>query len=682
MAAPTHDRWYRENLESLHQALDRLRHILAAYIGTHAEAQTEVPLEKKQTKRESKRTEPEASPDPPALAQLCELFHLSPFERDLLLLCAGMEIDARFESLFVQASGSPQRNFPTLRLAVAALPEANWGVFSPQNPLHYWQLLEVAPGTTLAQAPLQIDRRILCALLGEKAFDEQLMGLLKPLAIAAGSLPPSQLDVVDRAIASWSQRWSAIQLCGGDGGGRDRIAATLCQQVGLSLYRLSATSLPNSANDLRQFARRCQRECMLSNSALLLDCQTLDAENTLLDNKLIPFIDQIETPLILSSNERLPFNADRVITFEVPPLNYNERKVLWKTYLNLANDRSDKALNGQLDPIVAHFNLGSAAIQTACEQFKLKQKSSQQETASPKNTTNADSPHSIPHTPHPLWYICRTQARPHLDSLTQRLEAQATWDDLVLPENVQQVLRQVVAQVRQRARVYQEWGFATQSSRGLGLSTLFHGESGTGKTMAAEVLARELQLDLYRIDLSTVVSKYIGETEKNLRRIFDAAETGGAILLFDEADAIFGKRTAVQDSHDRYANIEVGYLLQRMEAYQGLAILTTNLKQVLDRAFLRRLRFMVEFPFPKAQARWEIWQRCFPAQTPTQGLDFERLSQLKVSGGNIRTIAMNAAFLAADAGEPVMMRHLRQATQHEYAKLEKSFTGFESKLFA
>jgi len=235
----------------------------------------------------------------------------------------------------------------------------------------------------------------------------------------------------------------------------------------------------------------------------------------------------------------------------------------------------------------------------------------------------------------------------------------------------------IAAHVRHRVHVYERWGFAAQSARGLGISALFVGGSGTGKTMAAEVLARELRLDLYRIDLSSVVSKYIGETEKNLRRVFDAAEESGTILLFDEADALFGKRTEVKDSHDRYANIEVSYLLQRMEAYRGLAILTTNFRSALDAAFLRRLRFIVDFPFPTAAQRAEIWRRIFPAATPTADLDLARLAQLSLPGGNVRNIAVNAAFFAAEAQSPVDMSHLLRAARAEYAKLEKPLTGTE-----
>jgi SpoVK/Ycf46/Vps4 family AAA+-type ATPase len=225
--------------------------------------------------------------------------------------------------------------------------------------------------------------------------------------------------------------------------------------------------------------------------------------------------------------------------------------------------------------------------------------------------------------------------------------------------------------------VLDDWGFAHRDGRGLGISALFHGPSGTGKTLAAEVIARRLGFDLIRVDLSQVVSKYIGETEKNLSRIFDAADRGGCVLLFDEADALFGKRSEVRDSHDRYANIEVGYLLQRIEAFRGLAILTTNLKQVLDPAFMRRLRFVVAFPFPDTAERKKIWERSFPAATPREHIDFDRVARLQVTGGNIRSIALHAAFLAAAERAPVSMRHLWKASRDECARIEKAVTAAE-----
>jgi SpoVK/Ycf46/Vps4 family AAA+-type ATPase len=339
-----------------------------------------------------------------------------------------------------------------------------------------------------------------------------------------------------------------------------------------------------------------------------------------------------------------------------------EQRELWRGYLGEVAGR----LNGQVESLVAQFNLNSSSIRTvaadALERSAL--------------AAAGHHPDSDP-LPEMLWRSCCAQSRARLESLAQYIEPVATWEDLVLPPVQLQTLRQITAQVRQRQRVYQDWGFSQKSSRGLGISALFAGGSGTGKTMAAEVLANELCLNLYRIDLSQVVSKYIGETEKNLRQVFDAAEDGGAILLFDEADALFGQRSEVKDSHDRYANIEVSYLLQRMESYLGLAILTTNMKASLDSAFLRRLRFTVQFPFPDTSQRAEIWRRVFPQATPTEGLNPEALARLNVAGGNIRNMALTAAFLAADEDRPIAMRHLLSAARSEYAKLEKTLTDAE-----
>ena len=247
----------------------------------------------------------------------------------------------------------------------------------------------------------------------------------------------------------------------------------------------------------------------------------------------------------------------------------------------------------------------------------------------------------------------------------------ARWDDIVLPPNETALLHRIADQVAWRGTVYRDWGFAERMSRGLGISELFAGATGTGKTMAAEVLANHLRLDLFRIDLSAVVSKWLGETEANLRRLFDAAEDGGAILFFDEADALFGKRTEVKDSHDRYANIEINYLLQRMESYSGLAILATNMKSALDQAFLRRLRIVLDFPYPGAVERKAMWQKAFPAGTPTADLDFDRLARINVTGGHIAVIALNAAFQAAQQGGRVTMPILFNAARLELRKLAR-----------
>src|SRR5262249_6765045 len=270
-----------------------------------------------------------------------------------------------------------------------------------------------------------------------------------------------------------------------------------------------------------------------------------------------------------------------------------------------------------------------------------------------------------------LWGAVLARTRPTLETLAERIAPKATWDDIVLPNAERALLRQVADQVAQRSRVYQDWGFERKISRGFGISALFAGESGTGKTMAAEVVANHLRLDLYRIDLSAVVSKYIGRTGKNLRRLLHPAQASGMILFFDEADALFGKRSEIKDSHDRYANIEVNYLLQRMESFSGLAILASNMKSALDGAFLRRLRFVVNFPFPGTVERKAIWERAFPPQTPTRDLDFDRLAQLNLAGGHIALIALNAAFVAAQAKSEVTMPLILDAARNEFRKIER-----------
>ncbi len=313
--------------------------------------------------------------------------------------------------------------------------------------------------------------------------------------------------------------------------------------------------------------------------------------------------------------------------------------------------RSTGLEDGDVDRLAAQFDLGLESIQRIAR-------------------AELETPDAGPLSER-LWEASRRAARPRLDSLAQRIDAKAGWDRLILPEPELALLRQLADQVGVRTRVYQDWGFAETMNRGLGISALFAGESGTGKTLAAEVIATELRLDLFRIDLSSVVSKYIGETEKNLRKLFDAAEGGGAILFFDEADALFGKRSEVKDAHDRYANIEINYLLQRMEAYRGLAILATNMKSALDPAFTRRLRFIINFPFPGIAERRRMWERALPSSTPNVGLDFDRLARLTLTGAGIHNTALNAAFLAAKNGTSVTMREMLESARTELRKLER-----------
>ncbi len=616
--------WQEANQRRLIAHLDRLRAVLRRHAGEQVGAEPE-------------------TPEPPALRLVVDAFGLSDFERDVLLLCAGCELEGDFAGLCAAAQGDPRRTAPTFGLALAALAGAHWTALSPDGPLRRWQLVETAPGQSLTAGPLQIDERVLHHLAGISTVDARLCGVVR--SISAAPQPASHNAAAAKVVALWEAAGGAppaVQLCGGDASTRRAVAAAACARVGLTAMTLDAVELPASSAEQETLARLWEREAALSHAALVLEIDELDDSDR--RRAAARFLAAIGGHRIVSTTNPLQPRGEPLLRVDVEALGTAEQLELWTAALN------GHAGGEDLAGVAQQFRLGSEGVAAAAARVLAGSSA---------------------------WEACREQARPRLDDLAARIEPTAGWDDLVLPQPQLETLHQIALHVRHRATVYEDWGFAAMGARGLGINALFAGPSGTGKTMAAEVLANELRLDLYRIDLSAVVSKYIGETEKNLRRVFDAAEEGGAILLFDEADALFGKRSEVKDSHDRYANIEVSYLLQRMETYRGLAILTTNLRSALDQAFLRRLRFVVLFPFPDAAQRAEIWRRIFPAETPVERLEPNRLAQLNVAGGNIRNVALGAAFLAAEDHGPVRMEHLVRAARTEYAKLEKPLSDAE-----
>jgi hypothetical protein len=586
-----------------------------------------------------------------SLDAACAAFSLSPFERDLLLLCAGVEMSSEMLALVAAAQG--ERPAVTFALALSLLPDAHWSSITPAAPLRRWRLVEVGPGDALTSSPLRIDERILHVLAGLDCLDERLQPLLTACGAAGEPFAPSLRALASRIARFWRDDGAKVRvhLSGEDAASRQLILAAACDELRIPLRLLRAADLPPLAADRQSLAHLWAREALLGGGALLVECDE-EPEQV---RAAAAFAHHGAGRIAVSSRDPLRV-VDGAVPVEVRLPAAGEQRSMWQQTLG----KHAAQANGALDRVVSQFQLGPIAIR-AVGAAVLGELSGQ-----PKRGLEPV-----------LWEACRAQSRLRLDDLAQRLLPSASWDDLVLPDEQRAILLQIVGHVRHRHRVYETWGFARRGGRGLGIGALFAGVSGTGKTMAAEVIADALHLDLYRIDLSQVVSKYIGETEKNLRRIFDAAETSGAVLLFDEADALFGKRTEVRDSHDRYANIEVSYLLQRMESYRGLAILTTNLKSALDTAFVRRLRFVVQFPFPDAGQRREIWRRIFPGDTPTEALDHDKLAQLGVPGGNIRNIALNAAFLAADGGQPVTMAHLVAAAKSELAKMEKPLSEAE-----
>lgn len=600
------------------------------------------------------------------LHRLTELFELSRFELHLVLLCAGLELDPDFPALCAAALPPSGPAAATFHLALAVLPEPDWGAISTAATLRLWRFIEIGAGPVLASAPITLDENILFFLLCVRHQDRRLAGILEPLAEADRELAPSHVALGDHLAATWSRddgEGPVLQLCGPDFEPQRNIAAYLARELSLDLQVLSVGALPTAPAELSHLLRLWHREARLTESVLLVDGHALSAGDEARARALDWFIEQTRSPMIVCGRDRRLSVSRAMLTADVAKPTLAEQRHRWVR----AAGGTFEGLEERLAPLVYQFNLGFPAIQAAA--------------AAALAEVDAGGPDSDPvgHLTEALWQACRLQARGRLDGLARRIEPAAGWEDLVLPDKQKDALREIVAQVRHRALVYQTWGFAAKSSRGLGVTALFSGPSGVGKTLAAEVLALELRLDLFRIDLSSVVNKYIGETEKNLRRVFDEAEAAGAVLLFDEADALFGKRSEVKDSHDRHANIEVSYLLQRVESYAGLAILTSNLPEALDTAFLRRLRFTVMFPFPDLAQRAEIWRCVLPAELPLEGVDVGKLARLNASGGQIRNIAVNAAFRAAVEGGPLKMTHLLRAAAYEAEKSGKSLTESETR---
>lgn len=601
-------------------------------------------------------------PQQPALETLSGIFGLTPFERDTLLLCAGMELDSDLASLLSDNFGNKTAHL-SMSLALSVLPGAHWSAVIPDAPLRYWRLIELADGDTVTKRLLRINERILHHLIG-LSYKDHSLGAMTEIFEPPYDLPPSQSALSEKAAGllfrgNVGDAPGLIMLCGNSRADKRGIAAMIGERTGVKMFALAAGDIPLAYNDRATLARMWDREALLTGGVLVLEFDDSDTPEAV--TAALSFIEDIRGPVIVSARNPLRFRNRSAFRLDVKEPTSAEQGVFWEKSLETVAPE----LKTDIASFTSQFSMNCKTIELATAELRQQLAGNGVESPTTGELKNM------------LWNSCRTQTRPLLDDLAQRIESMVTWDELVLSEPQFDVLREIAVHVRRRTTVYEEWGFARKLSRGLGISALFSGSSGTGKTMAAEVVANELKLDLYRIDLSSVVSKFIGETEKNLRRVFDAAEGGGVILLFDEADALFGKRSEVKDSHDRYANMEVSYLLQRMEAYRGLAILTTNMKSALDDAFMRRIRFMVNFPFPDASHRARIWQNIFPEDTPRNGLDMEKLAQLNVSGGNIRNIAMNAAFIAAEKKEPVSMAHIMRAALGEYSKLEKPLTDTE-----
>lgn len=594
-------------------------------------------------------TPPELDTPHPMMAQLAAAFELSDIEQQILLLCAAVELEPRFGDLCAAFHNTPTKTHVTWQL-IRALFGNVIALAAPDSTLRYWHFItHNRANLPIFDTELRIDEHILHYLRGDVTLDARLQLSLRPIDDDLASPSPTQMEAVQHIIAQLArdEGWSRlpfIYLLG-----KPDVALIfahyLAQRLEKQPVQLVTTALPSTIGETDLFIRLWERESRLHPLMLYIEAPDSHQQREgveALTRRLLADTSQI---IILNTQERwhLPERAGVLQTVERPTI--PEQRHAWSVLLNMPEDA--------VAPLAEQFDLSPMMMR---------------DIAATANSLAQGAPQEQ-HL-HTTWQVSIANLEPQVGALAQRLPIKASWDDLVLPQETMDLLYQVVAQARSRATVYEAWGFRQRLSRGLGISVLFAGQSGTGKTMAAEVLANTLSLALYRVDLSQVVSKYIGETEENLRKLFDAAEQGGCVLFFDEADAIFGKRTDVKDSHDRYANIEVNYLLQRIESYQGLAILATNMKDALDTAFQRRLRFIIDFPFPDTSLRRRIWQGIFPKRVPLGDLDYRYLQDLPFSGGSIQNVALNAAFLAADEEQAVQMHHIRAAAYAEAQKLD------------
>lgn len=612
---------------------------------------------------------------PLRIDKLCYIFGLSNLEKEALLLALLPEIDIKNERLFGYIQDDVTRKRPTVGLALDLLCPSFSGkvtarsIFSADAPLIKYNLISIFDDTprknaTLLSMTLKSSERIYAYLLGSDEIDSTMLKAtykIKPEAkIEEMVLSEAITGQLDKVVNKYSEDNTNLvfYFCGIDGSGKLTLAEALCKQFNKNLLVTDMRLVLRMDCSLQNYMQMLLREAVLQESALYLDNlhvfygDTTEIElamllGTLKDHKGLIFLAGNE-----SWKSGLQWYNKDVIFIDFPRPDFNQRKVFWKLFL------TDGSISESLiDKITNKFQLNGGQIRNAVNRARG--------LAIWRNggvIIDDD-----------LFEACRLESNQKLVQLARKIELRYIWDDIVLPEDQLDQLKSICDYVTYHYIVFEKWGFKNKLSLGKGLNILFAGPSGTGKTMAAEIIANELMIDLYKIDLAVIVSKYIGETEKNLNQIFKEAEDSNSILFFDEADALFGKRSEVRDSHDRYANIEIAYLLQKMEEYQGIVILATNLQNNLDEAFARRMHFSIEFPFPEENDRLQIWEKAFPVVAPlSDDIDLSFMArQFRITGGNIKNIVLSAAFQAASEGRKLSMNNLIKATKYEYQKLYK-----------
>lgn len=619
------------------------------------------------------------------ILQLKKLFHLSAFDLEALIITIAPCIDARYERLYAYLQNDINKKLPSKDLMIDLLlaedkAKADYiSAFDKTSPLMFYELLidigrETESHYINNNAQFLADPRIVKYILNEQTIDEKITGklqLLKPLpweeVIIADELKACLQQFINCEISNHDR--ACLYLNGSAGLGKKTIARAVCGDLQVLFAVVDLRELLFDKESFQPTVKRILREGILQPCALCFDhieaLESLETEMPGTTKKFIQLIQNTNWLTFLCSERPLPsafLDMTSVYPIEIKRPVYDEQISLWELYLGKAKLECDAI---EIPQIAARFDLSGGQIVRSIQEAE--------------KIAFIRNPHNSRLTYIDLVKCCRLQSQPKLMTLAKKIDPQYHWHDLVLPEDQLSQLQEMANQIKHRHKVLEEWGFARKISLGRGINALFSGPSGTGKTMAAEVISHELNLDLYKIDLSTVVSKYIGETEKNLSRLFGEAEHSNSILFFDEADAIFGKRSEVKDAHDRFANIEVAYLLQKMEEYEGITILSTNFKKNLDTAFVRRMQFIVDFPPPDEEQREKIWRQIFPPEAPlSQDVDFPLLAnRFKITGGNIKNIGVRSAYLAAHEDGLISMKHIVQATKRELQKIGIIFSAEE-----
>lgn len=576
-----------------------------------------------------------------ALDELSARLGLSPFERAVVLFAAAAELVGATRALLGPLGGG----MPSLGLALRACGGCggDWAALRPNGVLRRARILAVADEGPASERAIYLEEPVLHFLHGTPQLDRRLNDIALPArAEDAADAPGEAVALLGRREA---RGLPLLELVADDPAhGADAAAAALAA-AGYSALTIPTSRLPREPAALAALRGAWARDALLHDLGLVLIADGPPGETATL-------VTGFMSPVILVTAAPLPVSLAPSVRIALPPAAEDQRAAWARALGPVAAAR----LAGEIDALSGRLALPHARLRAVADAHR-------------------DSP------PGALAAAARADARPDGEPFLERIPPRAKLTDLVLPDAARATVAAVIAAARGRERVANEWGFGEQSARGLGIAALFAGESGTGKTMAAEAIASELGVDLYKVEVSAVVSKYIGETEKHLRRVFAAAERCECVLLFDEADTLLGRRSEVRDAHDRYANLEVGYLLQLMESYRGLAVLTTNMPEALDPAFMRRLRFVVRFPLPGPDERRRMWERAFPAAAPVESIDPVRLSRLALSGGLIRNIALGAALRAADEARPITTADIAAAARAEFEKIDRPLSELDGRAF-